>query len=149
MTHCIFENTIAACRWPDIQRLGQGHAVALLPTDPLEEHGPTMPVCVDVLFSYVLAQHVAELLDDRNRKAIVSPPVYWGIANATAAYPGTFSLRKDTLKQLVLWRKPRYLTGLPWPILNQSGRVSSKKLRNSAHSSGSTGPASRALLAVT
>ena len=101
MNHSILSGTMANLSWKEIERSAQNGAIVLLPCDPLEEHGPTMPITVDVYFCLVVTRRIHELLKQKNREAVIAPPNYWGICNPTAGFPGTFTLRKDTLKALL------------------------------------------------
>jgi creatinine amidohydrolase len=101
MEHSILSGSMANLSWKEIERAAQNGAMVLLPCDPLEEHGPTMPIAVDPYFCLVVTRRIQELLRQQHREALIAPPNYWGICNPTAGFPGTFTLRKDTLKALL------------------------------------------------
>ena len=101
MDYSIFNETMANLTWKQIESLAQNKAIVLLPCDPLEEHGPTMPITVDVYFCYIVTLRIRDLLEQRSHDVVIAPPNYWGICNTTGAFPGTFTLRKETLKLLL------------------------------------------------
>jgi creatinine amidohydrolase len=99
--NAIFDETMANLNWKQIAELADQKTITLLPCDPLEEHGPSMPIAVDIYLSYILTKKIKALLEKREREVVIAPPVYWGISNATGAFPGTFTIRKETLKALL------------------------------------------------
>ena len=36
-----------------------------------------------------------------NEKCLIAPPYYWGINHCTGAFPGSFSLREETMKSVL------------------------------------------------
>ena len=103
MDQSIFSETMANLTWKEIDREirpGRGDCAAALRSPG--EHGPTMPITVDVYFSLILTRRIQELLKQNNRKTVIAPPNYWGICNPTAAFPGTFTLRKRYAQGVVV-----------------------------------------------
>jgi len=101
MGYSIFEDTMAAMTWPEIERHGREGTVLLWPSTVLEEHGPHLPITVDLCIGVVLSRMVKEQLSQKGITSIIVPPNYWGINNVTAAFPGSFTLRQETLKALL------------------------------------------------
>jgi creatinine amidohydrolase len=101
MGYSILEGTMAAMAWPDIERRGREGTVLLWPATVLEEHGPHLPIAVDLYIGVLLGRLVKEWLSRQGIASIVAPPNYWGINNVTAAFPGSFTLRRETLKALL------------------------------------------------
>ena len=101
MGYPILEDTMATMNWPEIEIHGRQGTVVLWPSTVLEEHGPHMPIAVDLYIGVVLARLVKERLSRQGIASIVAPPNYWGINNVTAAFPGSFTLRQETLKALL------------------------------------------------
>jgi len=101
MSFTFLENTMASMSWPEIEYLGQQDPVILWPVAVLEEHGPHLSIAVDILFGVVLSQYVKEQLTQKGLQTVIAPPNYWGINTVTAAFPGSFTLRKETLKALL------------------------------------------------
>jgi creatinine amidohydrolase len=101
MGYPILEDKMATMNWPEIERHGLQGTVVLWPSTVLEEHGPHLPITVDLYIGVVLARLVKEWLSGQGIASIVAPPNYWGINNVTAAFPGSFTLRPETLKALL------------------------------------------------
>jgi creatinine amidohydrolase len=101
MGYSILEDTMAVMTWPEIERRGREGTVLLWPSTVLEEHGPYLPIAVDLYIGVVLGRQVKERLSQRGIASIVAPPNYRGINNVTAAFPGSFTLRLETLKALL------------------------------------------------
>jgi creatinine amidohydrolase len=71
--------------------------VVLLPLGAIEQHGPHLPVDVDIHCATEVCKAVAAA-DDR---VLIAPPVPWGVSHAHMGFPGTLSLRPETLLQLL------------------------------------------------
>ncbi|MBN1935431.1 MAG: creatininase family protein, partial [Anaerolineae bacterium] len=101
MGYAILEDTMAVMTWPEIEKRGREGTVVLWPSTVLEEHGPHLPIAVDLYIGVVLGRLVKERLSGQGIASIVAPPNYWGINNVAAAFPGSFTLRPETLKALL------------------------------------------------
>jgi creatinine amidohydrolase len=101
MGHSIFDDTMAVMTWQEIERYSNDGALVLWPISVLEEHGPHMPIAVDIYLGYILSRNIRERLSQKGILSIIAPPNYWGINNVTAAFPGSFTLRRETLKALL------------------------------------------------
>jgi creatinine amidohydrolase len=71
--------------------------VVLLPLGAIEQHGPHLPVDVDIHCATEVCRAVAAA-DDR---VLVAPPVPWGVSHSHMGFAGTISLRPETLLQLL------------------------------------------------
>jgi creatinine amidohydrolase len=77
--------------------------VLLLPLGATEPHGPHAPLATDTLISHRLCARAAERLeDDPDLRALVLPPVPYGVTRYGAAFPGAVSIAEATLRALVL-----------------------------------------------
>jgi creatinine amidohydrolase len=101
MNASIFDGTMSQMTWVEIEKAGQEGKIVLWPISVLEEHGPQLSIAVDIYLSCCLARLVQKQLLEKNIDSIIAPPNYWGINNVTAAFPGSFSLRKETFKALL------------------------------------------------
>jgi len=102
MGYSIFDDTMCDMTWVEIEKVfQQDEPIVLWPTGVLEEHGPHMTLAIDIYFSYLLTTRIKEKITRDNIPTIIAPPNYWGINNVTAAFPGSFTLRKETLKALI------------------------------------------------
>lgn len=87
--------------WQEVEQAAKDRAAVLWPLGVIEEHGPHMPLGVDIYNSYAVFRRVAELLRERSLPAIVAPPLYWGINEATSSFAGSISVRPATLKAII------------------------------------------------
>lgn len=84
-------------KWPDIADYLERSDVALIPVGATEQHGPHLPLYVDTGWAVGMAEGAAERAD-----ALIAPPVHYGWGPHHMAYPGTITLRADTLVQLCM-----------------------------------------------
>lgn len=77
---------------PEIAEAASRDTLVILPVGAIEQHGPHLPVNVDVCDAYEIAKIVAR----RERNVLVAPPVWWGYSPYHARLAGTISLRPDT-----------------------------------------------------
>lgn len=102
MGYSIFTDTMVDMTWPQIDAAAKRGAVVLLPIGIIEEHGPHLGLAVDLYSAYLVAVKTRKLLADMEVEALIAPPQYWGISRATAIFAGTFSVRPDTMKGLIV-----------------------------------------------
>ena len=101
MGYSIFDETMVDMAWPEIEAAAKQGAIVLLPTGIIEEHGPHMGLAVDTYSAYLIARLVKHELEKRGTKSLIAPLPYWGVSAATSVFPGTFSVRPETLKALI------------------------------------------------
>ena len=101
MGYSIFEETMVDMPWPELEKAIKGGAAVLLPTGVIEEHGPHMGLGVDTYLSYLVCKLTRHELESRGVKTLIAPPYYWGINNATGSFPGSFTVRKETMKSVL------------------------------------------------
>jgi len=87
--------------WPEYAARIKDGAVILVPCGALEQHGPHLPLGVDVLLSTAIATGVAKLLD-----GLVAHPVTYGYKSMPRSgggpfFPGTVNLDGSTLSAIV------------------------------------------------
>ena len=88
---------IQELKWPEIAAYLERSDIALIPVGATEQHGPHLPLYVDTGWAVGMAEGAAERAD-----ALIAPPVHYGWGPHHMAYPGTITLRADTLQQLCL-----------------------------------------------
>ena len=72
--------------------------VALVPIGSCEQHGPHMTLDADLAIATGFAGRLADALGD---DAVVCPGVAYGMSEHHLAFPGTLTLRAETLLALV------------------------------------------------
>lgn len=102
MGYAIFEDTIANMTWVELEHAIQEGAIFLLPTGVIEEHGPHLSLGTDTYTSWWYCTSTRQLLEAQGIKTLIVPPCYWGINQATGAFPGSFTVRPETFKALLL-----------------------------------------------
>lgn len=101
MGYSIFDETMVDMTWPQIEEAVKDGAIALLPTGVIEAHGPHMGLGVDAYGAYIKCVLTRRCLEAKGIKTLVVPPFYWGINNALGSFYGSFSVRKETMKNLL------------------------------------------------
>jgi len=99
--YSIFHETMVDMNWPDVENAAEQGAVVLLPTAVIEEHGPHMSCGIDTYGAYLVCKLTRRELESRGIKTLIAPPFYWGINGTTHVFPGTFTVRKETMKALL------------------------------------------------
>lgn len=91
--------------YPDVEALREAErpTVLLFPLGATEPHGPHAPLKTDTLISQGICRRTAERLEnDPDVRALVLPPLAYGVTRYGAAFPGTVSIGEATLRALVV-----------------------------------------------
>jgi len=83
-------------RWPEIETYLETDDVALLPVGSTEQHGRHLPVMTDAAESIGVAVAAGE-----RAGVLVAPPLWYGWTPHHMAYPGTITLRAETLTAII------------------------------------------------
>jgi len=102
MAYPIFDETIVELPWTEIEKFARMGSPVILPVSIIEEHGPHMDLAPDVYLVHKLAKDVKGLLGEKGVEALISPPMFWGISECTANFPGTFTVRPETMISLLV-----------------------------------------------
>jgi creatinine amidohydrolase len=92
---------MADMNWKEIEKLGNQDMLVLFPLGVIEEHGPHLPLATDIYLSYAVCRKIKKEIESLNEKCLIAPPYYWGINSCTGAFPGSFSLKEETLKSVL------------------------------------------------
>ena len=98
-------NELAQLTYPDVGELlaDDRRTVLLFPLGATEPHGPHAPLETDTLISLGICERAAErLADDPEIRALVLPPLPYGVTRYGAAFPGGISIGEATLRALVV-----------------------------------------------
>ncbi len=101
MGYSIFDETMVDMTWPEIEAAAEKGAIVLLPVGIIEEHGPHMGLAVDTYTPYLISVLAKRELESRGINTLITPPQYWGVSLATAVFPGTFSIRPETMRAVI------------------------------------------------
>jgi creatinine amidohydrolase len=83
--------------WHEAREAAANDCLVVLPVGSVEEHGPHLPLATDV---YSVAR-LAELLAVERGDVVVAPAIFYGHAPVTRGFPGTISIRGETLASLI------------------------------------------------
>jgi creatinine amidohydrolase len=89
----------------DIETLREDEraTVLLFPLGATEPHGPHAPLKTDTLISLGICRRAADRLEsDPDVRALVLPPLAYGVTRYGAAFPGAVSIGEPTLRALVV-----------------------------------------------
>jgi creatinine amidohydrolase len=100
--YSIFHETMADMTWPEVESAAGAGAIALWALGVIEEHGPHLPLATDVYLPNATLLRVRQLLEARGQPAVVVPAFYWGVNTVTAAFPGSITVRPETMVELMV-----------------------------------------------
>lgn len=101
MFESIFEETMVTSNWQEIERAGKDKLPVLFPIGVIEEHGPHIPLGSDIYWSVSICRMVKEKLLSEGCDSVIAPPYYWGVNHCTGGFPGSFSLKPETMQQVL------------------------------------------------
>jgi creatinine amidohydrolase len=82
--------------WKDVDELTRTMKMAIIPTAACEQHGPHLPLSVDTIDCYEVAKRVSE----RTGVPVV-PPLTYGCSQSHGGFPGTLSIRPETMMRMI------------------------------------------------
>ena len=82
--------------WKDVDELTRKMKMAIIPTAACEQHGPHLPLSVDTIDCYEVAKRVSE----RTGVPVV-PPLTYGCSQSHGNFPGTLSIRPETMMRMI------------------------------------------------
>lgn len=85
--------------WPDVEAaIEDGWTTAVIAVGAIEQHGPHLPLLVDAARGDRLSYEIAVRLG----KALVAPTIRVGCSEHHMGFPGTITLRQNTLEAICL-----------------------------------------------
>jgi creatinine amidohydrolase len=94
--------TMINMTWQEVQEKADRGACVLLPLGVIEEHGPQLCLGTDIYTALVYCRFVKERLAQQGVEAIIAPPFYWGICQSTGSFIGSFRIRRETARELLI-----------------------------------------------
>ena len=85
-------------RRPELQTYAEQSAVVLIPIGAIEQHGPHLPVEMDIYAATAFSVEAARALDN----VLVAPPIPWGLSNSHIDLGATITLRPATMLDLAM-----------------------------------------------
>jgi len=86
---------LCSMTWREAEEAFRRNPVILIPMGSIEQHGPHVPVG-DYRYATVVARRIAE-----RTGALAAPTIPWGYSDYFRPFPGTLSLRPETLAHLI------------------------------------------------
>lgn len=83
-------------RWPEVADYLEHDRIVLVPVGSTEQHGPAAPLGVDAYVAMTLAEDTAE-----RSGVLCTPPLWFGDSSHHMGFPGTVSVRTETLMLVV------------------------------------------------
>lgn len=88
--------------WREIEAEDRSRAVAILPIGAVEAHGPHLALATDRVIAEAMAAAAARRLRDDDVPAYVLPALVYTAAPFAEGFPGTVSVRGETVTELVV-----------------------------------------------
>jgi creatinine amidohydrolase len=82
--------------WKDVGELTKTMKMAIIPTAACEQHGPHLPLSVDTIDCYEVAKRVS-----KRTGVPVVPPLTYGCSQSHGDFPGTLSIRPETMMRMI------------------------------------------------
>jgi len=92
---------LAKLTWPQAQEFFGPRTIAIVPIGSTEPHGPHLPLDTDVTIAGEQSRRAAAKLEAAGARAIVLPPLAYGLTNWTEGFAGRVTLRPGTLWALL------------------------------------------------
>jgi creatinine amidohydrolase len=83
----------------ELEQAARNDPVVIVPTGSVEQHGPHLPLDVDIVNAHAIAAAAATSVDDF--PVLVSPPVWTGLSHYKQGHIGTITLRMETYVEVV------------------------------------------------
>jgi creatinine amidohydrolase len=83
--------------WPEAQAAIQAGAMAVIPVGSLEQHGRHLAVSTDNVLGDAIAEAAVRTASDQGLKILLCPPLHYGYTMHNMDFPGTMTLRTETL----------------------------------------------------
>lgn len=88
--------------WAEVEELDAEQVVAILPVGAVEAHGPHLPLATDGLIADAMAEAGGRRLARRGRLPLLLPRLDYSAAPFAAGFPGTISVRPETVAMLLV-----------------------------------------------
>ena len=93
---------LAELTWTEVAALRRERLVAVLPVGAVEAHGPHLPLSTDRIIAHAMAEAGARRLAEGGWEVLLLPPLDYTAAPFAAAFPGTVSVRPETVTALLV-----------------------------------------------
>lgn len=87
--------------WEEVADVLETTDTVIVPVGSTEQHGPHLPLAADTIQVVEMAKQAVSRLGAEGITVVAGPIIPFGVAPYHMAFPGTISLRSDTLKALI------------------------------------------------
>jgi creatinine amidohydrolase len=98
----VFADTLVEMTWEEVKASGERGDSVIFPIAVVEAHGPHMDLSPDIYYAYLFSRFLKKNLCEKGINTVIVPPYYWGINSGTEKYPGSFTVRPETFKAIML-----------------------------------------------
>lgn len=102
MTDGLLTDTMITMNWTEVAAHADKQSLVLLPLGVIEEHGPHLCLGTDILTAHLYCLAIKEKLEQAGYTVVLAPPFHWGVCQSTGGFIGSFKIRKETAKALLL-----------------------------------------------
>ena len=88
--------------WEEAQNLAGSDPVVLLPLGAFEQHGKHLPLKVDEFMVSNIANESVRKSQKKKINAVVTPAIWSGYSPHHMDFPGTISIKDETLTNLIM-----------------------------------------------
>ena len=99
--YSIFTETIADMTWLEVEEAASKGAVMLVPVGVIEQHGPHLPLATDIYAATLMCSLLKGNLGQQGILSVIAPPYYFGINEATGMFPGSISVKSESMISLL------------------------------------------------
>ena len=92
-------NVLAEMIWPEVAAKLANYKVGVVAVGSCEQHGPNSTFATDTSVAYEFTKKLSEVVGD---KALIFPPVTYGISPHHLGFPGSATLRVETLTNVLI-----------------------------------------------
>lgn len=85
--------------WPEVRAIREQVEIVLLPIGSNEQHGPNLAIDFDITAATEFSRRASARLYPR---ALVAPPIPWGVSFHHMNFPGTITLSVNTFMQVLV-----------------------------------------------
>jgi creatinine amidohydrolase len=93
---------MAAMTATQIAAAAKGGAGVLLPIGVIEAHGPHLPTGTDAFIATQLCRMTQRYAAQAGADYLIAPPYYWGINGILGEFTGSFNIRPETARALLI-----------------------------------------------
>jgi creatinine amidohydrolase len=94
--------TLMEMTWEEVADALKETDICLISVGAIEEHGYHLPLGTDTLQSTESVKTVQRVLAEEGIKIVIGPTIEFGINPGAMSYPGSITVRPDTLKALII-----------------------------------------------